>query len=95
MIKLVPDRPRQYNFLKIPAFAHHIIHCVFMTDMNHVLRDNGSRIKVRGHVMTGSADYLYTSLICWMIRTPAGESRKEGMMDIDNALRVMLDKTLA
>ena len=74
MIELVPYRSRQYNFLKIPPFSHHVIHRVFMADMDNILFNNGSGIEVSSHIMTGSANDLYTASICGMILRPPGKA---------------------
>ena len=63
MIKLVPYGPCQYDLLKIPAFSHHVIHRVFMADVNHILFNNRASIEIRGYIMTGGAYDLYATLI--------------------------------
>ncbi len=50
----------------------------------HVLFDDGSLIEFGGHVVGGGTDDLDPPFVGLVVGVPAGESRQEGVMDVDD-----------
>jgi len=56
------------------------------------LLDDRTFIQVPGHVVACGADDFDTPLVCLFVRVGACERGKEGMVNIDDAVGVLLDK---
>src|SRR5436309_2628109 len=59
-----------------------------MRDPNHILLDDRTIIKRLGDIVAGGTDQLDAALECLVIRPRPYKSGQEGMVDIDDALRV-------
>ena len=82
----------QYYTFEISSFSYEILQRVLVRDSDDILLDNGTFIKLTGHVVAGGTDYLDPSLKCLPVRVPTGKRRKERMMNIDDPAGKSIDK---
>src|SRR5262252_6937662 len=79
---------REYDFFQVTALADEVLHRVAVRDAHHVLLDDRPIVEDFGDVMAGRADQLDAAFERLMVGASAHKSWKEGVMNVDNALRV-------
>ena len=88
------DRSGQYNFLQISALSNKILDRITMAYVDDILSNNWTVVKFRRYIVAGRPDYLYSSLIRLMVRFGSNKRRKKRMMNVDDAIRKVLDKAI-
>ena len=63
-----------------------------MADPDDILGNDRSGIQVSGDVMAGGADHLHASLKSGMVGFGPRKGGKEGMVNIDDPVRVLADE---
>jgi hypothetical protein len=81
---LVIRRPRSCCPFHVSPLADEIFHRVAVRGPDHVLPDDRPLVEVAGGVVSGGADQLHAALVGMLIRAPAAEGGKEGVMDVDH-----------
>ena len=59
-----------------------------MRDARHILLDDGTGIQFCCYIMACCTNNLHTAFPCLMIRFGTDESRKEGVVDVDDVVRI-------
>src|SRR5579862_3702967 len=85
---------RKDNLFQITTFANKVFDGVAMRDSNHVLLDDWTIVENLGDVVARGTDQLNAALKGLMIRPRSDESGKKGMVDVDDALRITVDKVI-
>jgi len=79
-------------FFEVAAFADEIFDGVAVGDADYVLLDDGAIVEDFGDVVAGGADELDAALEGLMVWTRSDEGRQEGVVDVDDALRIAIDE---
>src|SRR5699024_3157259 len=58
VLEMPPEPPGEYQFLRVAALAHHVLHGRRVVDPDDVLLDDRPLVQIRGHVVAGGADQL-------------------------------------
>jgi hypothetical protein len=62
---------REHYLFQISSDPHHIFYGVLVTDMNHILLDDRSRIKFGCYVVTGCSYYFNAAFEGTVVGAPA------------------------
>ena len=76
------------DLLEVLAFQDEALGSVLVGDAGYILLDDRAGIQFRRHIVARGADNLDTTLLGLMIRLRADEGRQEGMVDIDDVVRI-------
>lgn len=87
--------PRQHELFHVLAFHDQPVDGITMRNSYYILVYDRPRIQVRGHIMACGTDDLYPALIGGMIRLCPGESRKKGMVYVDDLIWIMIYEIFA
>ncbi len=86
------DGAGKHDLLQVAALLQQVVERVAVGDANHVLLDDGAVIENVGHVMAGSSDQLDSASECLVIRFRAHERGQKRVMNINDAVRVLVDE---
>ena len=81
-------RTGEDNLLEVSALEDQTLGGVFVGDACHVLLDDGTSVQLHRHIMAGGAYDLDSTLVGLMVRFCANERGEEGVVDIDDMMRV-------
>src|SRR5579862_3091728 len=76
----------------VAALFYEVLDRVAVGDAFDALLDDGAVVEDFGDVVGGGADDFYAAVESLLVRLCADECGQEGMMDIDDLLRKLLDK---
>lgn len=62
VVEVPADRPRKHHLFQVAALLKQILQPVAVGNSYDVLFDDRSLVQIRGDVMTGGADQLYSAL---------------------------------
>ena len=85
-VQVQPDGAGKDALLECATFSHKIVNGVTVRDGRYALCNNGTFVEIFRNVVTRCSNQFHATLVCGMIRARTGESRKKGMVDIDNAI---------
>src|SRR5690606_18926281 len=88
-LHVVPHRPRQHQLLQVAALAHQVLHRVAVGDGGDVLGNDRPGVELAGDVMAGGADDLHAPRVGGVVGLGAREGRQEGVVDVDDPLRIV------
>lgn len=94
-VEMEPDSAAENTLLERPAFPDEILDRVTVRNRGHPLGDDRPLVEVLGHIMTRRPDKFDTATVGGMVGAGAGESREEGVMDIDDPARKRLRQSRA
>ena len=77
---------RQGEFFHVASFADEIAHRVAVGDVGHGLMDDRPLVEIGCRVVGSCSDQFDAALVGLMVGFGSGESRQEGVVDIDNRL---------
>lgn len=83
---------REHYPLQVAPFLDEILQLVTVRDAHDILFDDGSFVQFFGHIVAGSSNQLHASIKGSVIRTRTHKGGQEGMMDIDDAAGISLQK---
>ena len=86
------DGAREYDFLKVAAFADEIFDGVTVGDADDILLDDRTIVENFCDVVAGCADQLYPALEGLVVRLGTDESGKKRVVNVDDALRITTDE---
>src|SRR5215213_5850744 len=78
--------------LYLAAEADQVLDRVAVGDLGHVLVDYGSRVELFGDVVGARADGLHAPLVCPTVGVSTGEGRQEGVVYVDDPVRISFDE---
>src|ERR1051325_10071050 len=84
----------QHHALEIAPPADKVLDIIPVADALNILLDDRTFIQVGGSIVRGSADQFDPPRVRLMVRLRSDKSRQEGMMDIDNAVRITIHDLL-
>ena len=83
---------RQNDLLQIPSFRDKIRNGMYMGNRAYILGNDRTFIQFLGDIVAGRPDDLYPTAEGCMVGFGPGKGRKEGVMDINDAVGIFLDK---
>jgi len=78
------------DLFEVAALQHQRIGSVLVGDAHDVLLDDGAGVEFGGHVVGGRPDDLHSSLVCLVVGLRSDECGQEGVVDVDDVVRVRL-----
>ena len=90
--RVLADRPCQDASLYLAPDPHQVVHSVAVGNVSDVLVDYGAGIEFFGNVVGGGTDDFHASLVSPTVGVRFDEGWKEGVVDVDNLVRVSRDE---
>lgn len=85
------NSPRKHDLLEVPAFGYEVFHSMGMGYCGHILGNNWACVEYFCHVMAGGTNDLYAPLKGGMVWFSAGKGREEGVVNVNNPIRVHIN----
>ena len=89
------DGAAEDDLFQVAALEHQALGGVLVGDAHDVLFDDGAGVQFTGHVMAGGADDLDAALIGLVIEARPDEGGQEGVVDVDDVMRIAGDHAVA
>ena len=89
MLDVPPYCTGQHDLLEVSTFLYQISHLVAMGDADDVLLDDRTVVQGGSHVVAGGPNELHPTLESAMLGTSTTERREEGMVHVDDTLRIL------
>src|SRR5580704_3539964 len=87
-------RAGEYDFFQVAAFVQQVVQRIAVGNADDVLLDDGAVVEDFGDVVAGGADQLYAAGKGLMVGFGAHKSWQERMVNIDDALRILIHELI-
>lgn len=92
VVKMLCHSPRENYFLDVTSLAHEVVDGILVRDVDNVLLNDGTRVKVSSDVMARGANEFHSAIVRLMVRFGTDKGGKRGVVNVDDLVRVVVDE---
>ena len=83
------------RLLEVLAFPDQVLYRMPVTDLHHVLGDDGPLIQCGSHIVGGGTDHFHPPSVSLMVGASTGKGRQKAVMNIDDRHSGLFEKPSA
>jgi len=92
VVKMLCHASRENYFLDVTSLAHEVVDGILVRDVDNVLLNDGTRVKVSSDVMASGTNEFHSAIVRLMVRFGTDKGGKRGVVNVDDLVRVVVDE---